>query len=89
MGKYRTFSVMPGHVPGIHVFVSRRKKDVDGRDKPGHDDFGDQWLYLAPGSEMVPLATSLFQMNRTTSAPIVAVMSLRPDRDRNGRWPGR
>jgi hypothetical protein len=28
---------MPGLVPGIHVFSSVRK-DVDGRDKPGHDD---------------------------------------------------
>jgi hypothetical protein len=42
---------MPGHsrskngvlknayVPGIHVFLRRhrKKKDVDGRDKPGHD----------------------------------------------------
>ncbi len=43
---------MPGHsrlkdgvaslayVPGIHVFMAQRKQDVDGRDKPGHDDFG-------------------------------------------------
>jgi hypothetical protein len=30
--------VMPGLVPGIHVFVSSEKTDVDGRDKPGHDD---------------------------------------------------
>jgi hypothetical protein len=29
---------MPGLVPGIHVFVFGVKKDVDGRDKPGHDD---------------------------------------------------
>jgi hypothetical protein len=29
--------VMPGLVPGIHVF-DVPKKDVDGRDKPGHDD---------------------------------------------------
>jgi hypothetical protein len=29
--------VMPGLVPGIHVFA-RRKKDVDGRVKPGHDE---------------------------------------------------
>jgi hypothetical protein len=29
--------VMPGLVPGIHVFVPSSKKDVDGRDKPGHD----------------------------------------------------
>jgi hypothetical protein len=29
---------MPGLVPGIHVFASAGKKDVDGRDKPGHDE---------------------------------------------------
>jgi hypothetical protein len=29
---------MPGLVPGIHVFLSISKKDVDGRVKPGHDD---------------------------------------------------
>jgi len=28
---------MPGLVPGIHVFW-RAEEDVDGRDKPGHDD---------------------------------------------------
>ena len=27
----------PGLVPGIHVLVPRRSKDVDGRDNPGHD----------------------------------------------------
>jgi len=27
---------MPGLVPGIHVFFFSGK-DVDGRDKPGHD----------------------------------------------------
>jgi hypothetical protein len=32
-----TQPVMPGLVPGIHVFDIRSKKDVDGRDKPGHD----------------------------------------------------
>jgi hypothetical protein len=29
---------MPGFAPGIHVFLSLSKQDVDGRDKPGHDD---------------------------------------------------
>jgi hypothetical protein len=31
--------VMPGLVPGIHVFLlpSFAEQDVDGRDKPGHD----------------------------------------------------
>jgi hypothetical protein len=28
---------MPGLVPGIHVFIRSAIKDVDGRDKPGHD----------------------------------------------------
>jgi hypothetical protein len=28
---------MPGLVPGIHAFACRKRKDVDGRDKPGHD----------------------------------------------------
>jgi len=30
--------VMPGLVPGIHIFGSTSTKDVDGRDKPGHDE---------------------------------------------------
>ena len=36
-GEVRTIinAVMPGLVPGIHVFAFRRGKDVDGRDKPG------------------------------------------------------
>src|SRR5712671_81719 len=28
---------MPGLVPGIHAFIAGYNKDVDGRDKPGHD----------------------------------------------------
>jgi hypothetical protein len=32
------FFVMPGLVPGIHVFLSNCRNDVDGRDNPGHDD---------------------------------------------------
>jgi hypothetical protein len=30
---------MPGLVPGIYV-LPHGKKDVDGRDKPGHDEHG-------------------------------------------------
>jgi hypothetical protein len=30
--------VMPGLVPGIHALLHLAKKDVDGRDKPGHDE---------------------------------------------------
>jgi hypothetical protein len=28
---------MPGLVPGIHEFALEPSRDVDGRDKPGHD----------------------------------------------------
>jgi hypothetical protein len=31
---------MPGLVPGIHVLGATANKDVDGRDKPGHDGYG-------------------------------------------------
>jgi len=32
------FAVMPALVVGIHVFLAAfSAKDVDGRDKPGHD----------------------------------------------------
>jgi hypothetical protein len=34
---------MPGLVPGIHVFmVEDKHQDVDGRDKPGHDDVSEE-----------------------------------------------
>jgi hypothetical protein len=29
---------MPGLVPGIHFLVAHWLEDVDGRDKPGHDE---------------------------------------------------
>ena len=32
--------VMPGLDPGIHVLLTSGDKDVDGRDKPGHDGEG-------------------------------------------------
>jgi hypothetical protein len=31
---------MPGFMPGIHALLRfQSSKDVDGRDKPGHDEF--------------------------------------------------
>ena len=33
---------MPGLVPGIHVLKHNKPKDVDGRDKPGHDEVESQ-----------------------------------------------
>jgi hypothetical protein len=44
--------VMPGLVPGIHVFYSRAgKKGVDGRDKPGHDGIGDPFVPAKAGTQ--------------------------------------
>ncbi len=34
---YRSFSVMAGLVPAIHAFLDECGKDVDARDKRGHD----------------------------------------------------
>ena len=31
--------IMAGLVPGIHALASQGINDVDGRVKPGHDDF--------------------------------------------------
>jgi hypothetical protein len=39
---------------------------------------GEKPRYLLPGSEIIRLATSLFQMNSTSSAPMVAVMKPAP-----------
>jgi hypothetical protein len=36
---------MPGLDPGIHVFADLRKKDVDARDKPGHDE--SKWCFAS------------------------------------------
>jgi hypothetical protein len=35
-------AVMAGFIPAIHV-LARGKKDVDARDKPGHDEV-DRWM---------------------------------------------
>jgi hypothetical protein len=38
MKAMRSKMVMPALVAGIHVLQPLRKKGVDGRDKPGHDE---------------------------------------------------
>jgi hypothetical protein len=35
---------MPGLVPGIHVFAVHGEEGVDGRYKPGHDEFFN-WIF--------------------------------------------
>jgi hypothetical protein len=66
--------VMPGLVPGIHVFLSWCIKDVDGRDKPGHDG-GDQ-------AEMRERSASasgrVFEENVISSYPLAATSLMIP-----------
>jgi hypothetical protein len=51
--------VMPALVAGIHVLFSfRGGKDVDGRDKPGHDE-GSKWLALAMTGEALAQSCSV------------------------------
>ena len=45
--------VMPGLVPGIHVLVHLSRKDVDARDKPGHDEKGTRFQAVGEGLKML------------------------------------
>jgi hypothetical protein len=53
--------VMPGLVPGIHVLLLEGRKDVDGRDKRGHDRRG-----VGTTEEAVPAQLQIFS---TTQPP--------------------
>jgi hypothetical protein len=43
---------MAGLVPAIHVFSFTRKKDVDARDEPGHDE---HWGPIGCRNSSLPL----------------------------------
>ncbi|HEU0084862.1 MAG TPA: hypothetical protein VFQ87_18565, partial [Bradyrhizobium sp.] len=44
---------MPGLVPGIHVLAASQQEDVDGRDKPGHDNFFIRLSGIRPPGEIL------------------------------------
>jgi len=56
--------VMPGLVPGIHVFDPAGKKDVDGRVKPGHDERREQGYPrpVAVCAQLILLASGRFAL---------------------------
>jgi hypothetical protein len=74
---------MPGPVPGIHVLTASRKKDVDGRDKPGHD--GELCLAgtISPRADYFPIhgrtimARKARKYSRKASADVERVMKKR------------
>ena len=49
---------MPGLVPGIHVLLSRRFEDVDGRDKPGYDEEREAATAVSPTVWITALETA-------------------------------
>src|SRR5262249_30203824 len=63
-----TVSVMPGLVPGIHVFECFIKQDVDGRDKPGHDNPYGTMRRTRSGVISAMLRTPSSAMSRCTSS---------------------
>src|SRR5258708_16099734 len=69
---------MPALVPGIHVFVATKKQNVDGRDKPGHDDHRGLYETIYTAHSFNPSSPHL--LRASTSFP------LRLKRRR--RWPG-
>jgi hypothetical protein len=60
---------MPGLVPGIHVLHRGSKKDVDGRDEPGHDEKASQLAQL-----FFTIGQTLFSSGiKASSAGMVAI----------------
>jgi hypothetical protein len=51
---------MPGLVPGIHVLAAEKQEDVDGRDKPGHDELASaQPILLRIAPEITSLSLTV------------------------------
>ena len=76
--------VMPGLVPGIHVLAALSKKDVDGRDEPGHDGKpGSQTLMVrSAAARLDPLYRSASPVAASSSAmacaPLTTLMVVMP-----------
>ncbi len=61
---------MPGPVLGIHVLLRSTKKDVDGRDEPGHDR---QFVFkLESGAHAAGCSAASPFASRCTSARLIA-----------------
>jgi len=59
---------MPGLVPGIHVLLGRRAKDVDAREKPGHDADGSVAVLRRRQAELAFIKSITFS-TQATRAP--------------------
>jgi hypothetical protein len=52
---------MPGPDPGIHVLTALRQENVDGRDKPGHDEKPMKMAKLCAGMRQIKINQNLFR----------------------------
>ena len=70
--------VMPGLVPGIHVLLSSKGKDVDGRDKLGHDTEQNEAPKMIPGELFIKDGEIELNAGRKTVTLTVANTGDRP-----------
>ena len=85
-----TFLVMPGLIPGIHVFGASAKQDVDGRDKPGHDGVGRRRVirFAAIAFAFIFIATAVFAAWVVSLGPLPLAQARQVSTtivDRNGK----
>jgi len=82
---------MPGLVPGIHVFRPCREQDVDGRDKPGHDETDGARMQpgfsLSPSGPMAPRAFAIAILAVYLAGFLSQVLLAEPLTVRFGLWP--
>src|SRR4051812_30797191 len=68
---------MAGLVPAIHVFLARGSKDVDARDKPGHDAFREQRI-ASPHASAGSTASSYSFLKRAISSAAGKTLPMLP-----------
>src|SRR3981189_165425 len=83
--------VMPGLVPGIHVFGPCREQDVDGRGKARHGETGggrtQPGFRLSPSGPMAPRAFAIAIVAVYLAGFLSQVLLAKPLTVRFGLWP--
>jgi urease subunit beta len=69
---------MPALDAGIHVLLRSKRKDVDGRDKPGHDESPTESMSMIPGELFIRPGDLTLNAGRKTVTLTVANTGDRP-----------
>src|ERR1700693_2117938 len=69
---------MPALVAGLPAFLPSRDKDVDGRDKPGHDESPAELFFMTPGELFIQPGDITLNAGRKTVTLTVANTGDRP-----------